>query len=592
MLRRICFRIILLLLSAGLLVLVDYLAGKFYPLVTPAAGRDAVAALLGQQNKSSQTGYFLQHPYLHYTYLPYYEAFNATQFNARGYRGDEVSLVPTPGTLRILAIGGSTTVSFPYVTAPDDAWPAQVQAKLREQTGLMVEVINAGLHDANSADLLLHYLFRNRYLQPDIVVIHVGGNDGVALLFDDYNPEYTHYTHGWRGAALTARPLERLLLRSNLVKVLYAWWLRRLSLAATLGRDDITQLTPVQCLRNARANSPVGFERNLDLMIRTISQDRAIPVLFPFIWAPPHIFRLAGRYGLYADALICAFEKDRAVMESMARQNNLALITLPTNAIADECFVDFCHVNLDGETIKANYVTRALIPVINALNQDGRFPKIPTNVPPARLKQEAQERYENAMMLTNGTPVRQREMLLQALAAYPRHEPALRRLHQLLVAANEPGQAARIQAYLEHAFKPQIPVAVDFGDGVRLLGITTEESSCAPGKQFKMTWFWQCPPAFPYNQWSVFAHFRGEKTFQGDHQFMAGIPPAAIQYQPFPEIFAVETTITVPADMPAGEYRLWMGLYNSATGVRLAPNTALSTSNNAIELPVSLELRQ
>jgi hypothetical protein len=38
-----------------------------------------------------------------------------------------------------------------------------------------IEVINAGLSSATSAELLAGYIFRHRYLKPDIVIIDVGG---------------------------------------------------------------------------------------------------------------------------------------------------------------------------------------------------------------------------------------------------------------------------------------------------------------------------------------------------------------------------------------------------------------------------------
>lgn len=593
MLKRLLFRIVLFLMAAVLLVLADYIAGRLYPRITPLSGQAAVASLLGDE-ESAQTGYFLPHPYLHYTYRPYYQVFNATQFNARGHRGDEVTRIPEPGVMRILAIGGSTTVSFPYVKDPSEAWPSQLEAMLRQKTGLRIEVINAGLHDANSADLLLHYLFRNRYLKPDIVAMHVGGNDGITLLFNDYNPEYTHYTHGWRNTSLMPRPWERRMLKSNLVKLGYAWWLRHLSLAANLGRDDIRSLTPKECLHNARAHEPEGFTRNLDLLVRAILQDKAVPVMFPFVWAPPEVCKRDGVYGSYAEALICGFEKDRQVMKTISEKYGLTTVLVPTNAIPDALFVDFCHVNIEGEAIKARYMADALTPVIQSLNSDGRYQKVKAEPDAKDDKHKADILYQAALEKKRAgtSPDRQRAALMEVLAFYPRYEPALQALLPLWQEAKEPEQAERVTTYMQTWFQPATPAPAAFTNGILFLGATLDKTACSPGDRFKITYFWQCPPTVPVDAFSMFVHFVSvNNRFQDDHDFMTGIPREDVAFQPFLETFAVERIVSVPDITPPGAYQLWLGLCDRVTGERVGSRTTLSTSQNAVEIPVVLTIK-
>lgn len=374
------FRAITLLIVLGFLVLFDRAAKRGYARLTPESGRLAVASLL-DKDATSQTGYFIAHPYLYYAYKPNYEAFGMRQFNSQGYRSErDYSPTPAPGVLRILTVGGSTTVSFPYIREPSNTWSGLLETILRERTGLQVEVINAGLHAANTADNLLHYMFRDRYLKPAIVVLHEGGNDGVTTLFDNYNPEYTHNTHGWRGSSLTPRPYERYLLRkSYAIRILYAHWLKELSLNATLGRDDLQSVSPQRALENATANQPIGFRRNLDLFVQTIKSDRAVPVIFPFVWAPENIMRTKGLYKRYADAFLVAFQKDHETALDVATQHSLATVVIPDGAIPAAEFADFCHVRPAGEAIKARYVADALMPLIETLNADGRFTKAPPN---------------------------------------------------------------------------------------------------------------------------------------------------------------------------------------------------------------------
>jgi lysophospholipase L1-like esterase len=356
------FRGVVLLFFVATIVAAEGLARVLYERITPASGRRAVASLRGQE--AGDTGYFVQHPYLFYAYRPGYAAFGFTQFNSLGYRGREVARTKDPGVLRVLAVGGSTTVSFPYIPNPDDAWPAQLERILGERTGARVEVINAGLHAATSAEHLAHYTFRDRYLQPDIVVLHVGGNDGLGLHFPGYDPEYTNFIRGWRTTPLAPRPWERALLRSRLVCVVYAYWLRSVSLEAAIGREQLTSVRPEEALRNVEFTEPEGFRRNLDLLIRTIGGDGAVPVLFPFVNAPLERMRADRVYGRYADSMLLAFEKDRNVVAEAARTHDLAIVEIPEGAIATASFRDFCHVDVAGERIKAERVAEALAPLV------------------------------------------------------------------------------------------------------------------------------------------------------------------------------------------------------------------------------------
>lgn len=360
--RLLVFRGVVFFLVAATFLAAEGFARLLYERITPAAGRRAVASLRGEE--AGDTGYFVQHPYLFYAYRPGYAAFGFTQFNSLGYRGREVARAKDPGVLRVLAVGGSTTVSFPYVPNPDDAWPAQLERILAERTGARVEVINGGLHAATSAEHLAHYSFRDRYLKPDIVVLHVGGNDGLGLHFPGYDPEYTNFIHGWRTTPLAPRPWERALLRSALARTAYAYWLQAVSLEATIGRDAFTSVNPAEAMKNVASTEPEGFRRNLDLLVRTIAADGAVPVLFPFVNAPLERMRADRVYGRYADSMLLSFQKDRRVVEEAARTHGLDLVDIRDGVIAAASFKDFCHVDVAGERIKAERVAETLVPLV------------------------------------------------------------------------------------------------------------------------------------------------------------------------------------------------------------------------------------
>jgi hypothetical protein len=148
------------------------------------------------------------------------------------------------------------------------------------------------------------------------------------------------------------------------VRVVYAYWLRSVSLEAAIGREVLTAISPEKARQNVEATQPEGFRRNLDLLLRTIAADGAVPVLFPFVNAPLERMRADRTYGRYADSMLLSFQKDRSVVGEAARAHGVALVELPEDAIAPASFKDFCHVDLAGERVKAQRVAEALVPLV------------------------------------------------------------------------------------------------------------------------------------------------------------------------------------------------------------------------------------
>lgn len=348
-----------LLVLAGL----DRLAGVLYKRITPETGRAAVDSMLGVTD-SLLTGAVMPHPYLYYVNRPHYRALGHVQFNALGYRNAEMRQEPDAGVVRILASGGSTTLGYPYVADRREAWPAQLEGLLTERAGCTVEVVNAGLDSATSAELLAHYVFRDRYLKSQIVVIHEGGNDGLPMLRDHYNPEYTHWSTGWRNPPLAPRPGEGVLLRRSwLARTAYAWWMSGTRLDVTIGRKPIHEVyRPEECLHNAEVNEPVGFRRNLDLLVRTILADGATPVLFAWVSSERRL-RDGKALAPYADAMLLTYRKNHAVMQEISAKYHVPLLELPPGSLDDSLFIDFCHLGPAGERIKAEFLARALLPL-------------------------------------------------------------------------------------------------------------------------------------------------------------------------------------------------------------------------------------
>jgi len=94
--------------------------------------------------------------------------------NLDGLRGAEIG-PKRPGSLRILAMGGSTT--WGHKVDDDETWPVALERELRASTGRDVEVLNGGVSGWDLEAVVL--ALRQRYLdelQPDLVLVNVGWN--------------------------------------------------------------------------------------------------------------------------------------------------------------------------------------------------------------------------------------------------------------------------------------------------------------------------------------------------------------------------------------------------------------------------------
>lgn len=222
---------LLVFASLGLSVtLLEVATGYLYERAGLANGKRMVDLYLGRTTEvragvtATRNASIAPHPYLLFVQAPNMVADGYQQTNSLGYRNKEFTVEKPADTIRIVVLGGSTTFMWPYVKNPADTWVARLEAKLQAISSKRVQVVNAGISYGTSAESLAGYVFRHRFLQPDIVIYHGGGNDVLPLFFEHYNPEYTHFRSAGSGSA--PRPGEQFLLaNSNTVRYLYARWL-------------------------------------------------------------------------------------------------------------------------------------------------------------------------------------------------------------------------------------------------------------------------------------------------------------------------------------------------------------------------------
>ncbi|MBN8828221.1 MAG: hypothetical protein J0H68_05895 [Sphingobacteriia bacterium] len=345
---------------------IEFLSKTFYEDVTIESGRKSVDIIVGKEYPTNFLAY-LPHPYCLYINNPNWEAGGFKQNNSLGYRGKEFSLIKPKGVIRILALGGSTTYNFPSVLNPEDAWPVQLEKLLKEQTNLNIEVINGGLNAGTSGEVLSQYIFKHRYIKPDIVIYNAGWNDAATLIFSKYEPDYASYRK-WGGLPINARPGEQALLKhSYFAKIFYSWWLKTPKVSnLLLFPSEWDEITSDKAIANVKKHEPVGFARNLELVLRNIKQDGAIPIIMAEQVAPVEILKTNNDpWAIKAfPALLLAFDKVKRDIKLITTEENVLLFQMPDNSIPLQYFTDHAHVNKDGDRVKAEFLAKNLLPYL------------------------------------------------------------------------------------------------------------------------------------------------------------------------------------------------------------------------------------
>jgi lysophospholipase L1-like esterase len=95
--------------------------------------------------------------------------------NSAGGRGPEWTDGPPAGTIRILAIGESST--FGAANDEDQTWPSLLETELQTTHGLPVEVLNFGIPGQRIAGMVKALPAVLRKYRPDLVVHYGGFND-------------------------------------------------------------------------------------------------------------------------------------------------------------------------------------------------------------------------------------------------------------------------------------------------------------------------------------------------------------------------------------------------------------------------------
>jgi lysophospholipase L1-like esterase len=125
------------------------------------------------------------------------------QINSLGYRTHEFAERKPAGTVRVLCIGGSTTVAG---RTNDETYPALLEARLRRRwPGLPLEVLNLGVSGVGT-ELWLEWLPKLLAWDPDVIVQYEAINDIAWTELPAYAAR-----HPWPRTMRESLVLERLM---------------------------------------------------------------------------------------------------------------------------------------------------------------------------------------------------------------------------------------------------------------------------------------------------------------------------------------------------------------------------------------------
>jgi len=129
------------------------------------------------------------------------------------------------------------------------------------------------------------------------------------------------------------------------------------------------------------------------------------------------------------------------------------------------------------------------------------------------------------------------------------------------------------------------PMDVELVDGVTLHGYDLEPAQASAGETLTVTLHWKARAA-PSRDYQVFVHLLGddpEPVAQGDGPPLMGDYPtslwAAGEWIPDPH------PVALPPGLPAGQYRILVGMYNLETMERLSRSDGTGTS---VEIPLTV----
>jgi lysophospholipase L1-like esterase len=366
--KRVLFGVLLL---AGVIGLAEAGAALIYYLRLSSQEQEAIELAIGLRTAPTNTVLrFVSHPYFNYVANPAFIYDNGYQpHNALGFRGTSCCDPKKPGHVRIVAIGGSTTYGLNF-TYEKNVWPALLQEKLQRKYGDRIEVINAGIPNYTTYELIGFTAMVLPELAPDVVLIHTGLNDAFTVGYPDEGGLDNHYfRHAWNYVPLSYG-LRGSMRASYLVRLLGAYWGSSSGFSTGDMAEAIQYPVPdeTEMIRNTETASGKYFRRNLQTLVALCRNMNALPV---FMSEPLNPAREEDQNPYYR-AVVTAVSRNNSIMRDVAVKNRASSIDLYATMREPAYFTDAAHETKAGMEKKADVVAEGLAAEINLLLSTAR----------------------------------------------------------------------------------------------------------------------------------------------------------------------------------------------------------------------------
>jgi lysophospholipase L1-like esterase len=315
-------------------------------------------------------GLYRPHPFLNTAPRPgaTVEAFGKrATINSLGYRSPERALEKSPGVVRILCAGGSTTFDL-LAGSDEETWPWRLEEALATADA-RVEAWNGGFPGWTSAENLISLAIRDLDLEPDVAVLLQGINDLQPASHLPFDRQYVdgHAEVSRLALGLDRRPLrwtEKSLLLEAARDALFGAgdpWDRVRSAPDAGGRRET--LAP---------EAAAVFARNLRSFVALVRGHGGVPVLVTQVLrlraaseAQDRDYLAGWLAGLDPGAAPAALEELNDVLREVAAEEGVLLVDAARELEwRDEHFADPMHFSAAGSRQLAELIAARLAPVL------------------------------------------------------------------------------------------------------------------------------------------------------------------------------------------------------------------------------------
>jgi len=310
-------------------------------------------------------GLYFSHPYNGYEYNPDYVSKRAS-INSFGFRGSTPQTLKKPsGTYRIVCLGASTTYSISVTD--EHTYPVYLQQTLTQALpNQKIEVINAGLVSATTAESMVRLMLKALPLKPDMVIVYHGFNDIVPRVFNGWREDYLHFrkTPQYNRHPVTRLYTYRLLQVSALHRLTKRGWFSTGNLSFHTWKLDNLPKGDKARMVNFHATQPEPFKRNLEYILDLCRAADVEVVLSTFAFDDT-LSDWTVRVPEPAWGLGIAQHNE--LIRQLASEYDCALVPFAEEAEGhSEWFSDSIHMNEEGNRMKGQIFADTVVQIISA----------------------------------------------------------------------------------------------------------------------------------------------------------------------------------------------------------------------------------